>query len=53
MSRAILDDLAEVTEALYEAELARVQDILRDVATRVLGEIARDVLITEIARQDV
>jgi len=26
---------------------------LRDVATRVLGEIARDVLITEIARQDV
>ncbi|WP_454275311.1 flagellar basal body-associated FliL family protein [Roseovarius sp. MBR-154] len=26
---------------------------LRDVATRVLGEVARDVLITEIARQDV
>ncbi|MGX0877471.1 hypothetical protein ACSSV4_002161 [Roseovarius sp. MBR-154] len=40
MSRAVLDDLAEVTEALYQAELARAQDILRD-ETRLRQELAR------------
>ena len=40
MSRAVLDDLAEVTEALYQAELARVQDILRD-ETRLRQDLAR------------
>ncbi|GAW36406.1 hypothetical protein RA2_03476 [Roseovarius sp. A-2] len=40
MSRAEFDDLAEVTEALYQAELARVQDILRD-ETRLRQDLAR------------
>jgi len=40
MSRAALDDLAEVTEALYQAELSRVQDILRE-ETRLRQDLAR------------
>mgnify|MGYP005839915839 CR=1 FL=1 len=40
MSHAALDDLAAVTEALYQAELSRVQDILRD-ETRLRQELAR------------